>query len=287
MNEESKATQKCIQDLMEGRALLRRGYRRPGQSEYYYLTKNFDDSYNQIDVPDDFGRQWFGKTLPDNFQNDYKITKDMNEHPEKYYIWYTMSDNKVRSLHAERHGKIFRWDTPPQGGHPGEDYNCRCLAIPYKPQYDQKKFLNDLIKNIDETQGKIDLFNAEIATMEKWIKNIREEKIKIYKKIQKSSLEGLKNGIEGANENGGIVAEIAGKIKNNPYLDFYNLLAGRTSGMFATTLAEYNSQKRQLLQLSQDEKIIAGQIEKRKDAVSDMRKEMHKMKQYMELINAF
>ncbi len=66
MNEESKATQKCIQDIMEGKTLLRRGYCRPGQSEYYYLTKNFDGSYNQIDVPDDFGRQWFGKTLPGN-----------------------------------------------------------------------------------------------------------------------------------------------------------------------------------------------------------------------------
>ena len=74
MNEESKATQKCIQNIMEGKTLLRRGYRRPGQAEYYYLAKNFDGSYNQIDVPDDFGRQWFRKTLPDNPQQYFRLS---------------------------------------------------------------------------------------------------------------------------------------------------------------------------------------------------------------------
>lgn len=44
------------------------------------------------------------------------------------YIWRTTGDNKVRSSHAERDGKVFSWDLPPEGGHPGEDYNCRCRA---------------------------------------------------------------------------------------------------------------------------------------------------------------
>ena len=25
-------------------------------------------------------------------------------------------------------GKVFSWDSPPEGGHPGEDYGCRCEA---------------------------------------------------------------------------------------------------------------------------------------------------------------
>ena len=282
-----KEIEQDITDMVTGKKLIRRDYRRPGQSEYFYLSKNADGSHNQIDMPDDFGRLWYGKTLPDNLGYEYKTTKDMNEHPEKYYVWYTRNDNKVRNLHAERHGKIFRWDTPPQGGHPGEDYNCRCLAIPYKPLYDRKKILDNIIKHIDKLQGKIDLFNAEIATMEGWIENIEKEKIEIYKKIQESSIEGLKNGIEGANDESGIVAQIAGKIKNNPYLDFYNLLAGGTSGMLATTIAEYNSQKRQLFQLSQDKEFIEVQIAKRKKYVSDLQKKIHSIKPQMELINAF
>ncbi len=44
------------------------------------------------------------------------------------YIWRTTGDSKVRSSHAGRNGKTFSWDAPPQGGHPGEAYNCRCRA---------------------------------------------------------------------------------------------------------------------------------------------------------------
>lgn len=34
----------------------------------------------------------------------------------------------MRSEHAERDGKVFDWDNPPEGGHPGEAPNCRCRA---------------------------------------------------------------------------------------------------------------------------------------------------------------
>lgn len=44
------------------------------------------------------------------------------------YIWRTRGDGKVRSAHAERDGKVFSWDDPPEGGHPGEAPNCRCRA---------------------------------------------------------------------------------------------------------------------------------------------------------------
>jgi len=44
------------------------------------------------------------------------------------YIWRTVRDSKVRSAHADRDGKLFSWTNPPPGGHPAEDYNCRCWA---------------------------------------------------------------------------------------------------------------------------------------------------------------
>jgi SPP1 gp7 family putative phage head morphogenesis protein len=48
------------------------------------------------------------------------------------YTWQTSGDERVRDTHAEHDGKVYRWDDPPADtGHPGEDFNCRCVAIPY------------------------------------------------------------------------------------------------------------------------------------------------------------
>lgn len=55
------------------------------------------------------------------------------------YKWSTSSDERVRSAHKRLHGRVFRWDDPPiisddgRRGHPGEDYQCRCIAIPVLP----------------------------------------------------------------------------------------------------------------------------------------------------------
>ena len=55
------------------------------------------------------------------------------------FIWRTITDGRERELHKELNGKIFRYDAPPvidertgQRGLPGETYNCRCDAIPYR-----------------------------------------------------------------------------------------------------------------------------------------------------------
>ena len=44
------------------------------------------------------------------------------------YVWRSVHDVRVRDAHAAREGQIFTWGNPPEGGHPGEDYNCRCWA---------------------------------------------------------------------------------------------------------------------------------------------------------------
>jgi len=45
------------------------------------------------------------------------------------YDWNTSRDERVRSQHQKQHGKRYRWDQPPPDtGHPGEDYQCRCVA---------------------------------------------------------------------------------------------------------------------------------------------------------------
>lgn len=48
-----------------------------------------------------------------------------------YYVWRTRNDRKVRPEHAANDGRVFSWDDPPDTGHPGEDYGCRCRAEPY------------------------------------------------------------------------------------------------------------------------------------------------------------
>lgn len=45
------------------------------------------------------------------------------------YVWRTSGDSRVRPSHAEKNGHRFRWDTPPPDtGHPGQDFQCRCTA---------------------------------------------------------------------------------------------------------------------------------------------------------------
>jgi len=53
----------------------------------------------------------------------------------KRYIWRTRQDSRVRPGHARLEGTVQRWAKPPDVGggrmlHPGEDWNCRCIAVP-------------------------------------------------------------------------------------------------------------------------------------------------------------
>lgn len=47
------------------------------------------------------------------------------------YKWSTSQDERVRTSHIAKNRKIFSWNNPPSDtGHPGEDIQCRCVAIP-------------------------------------------------------------------------------------------------------------------------------------------------------------
>lgn len=47
-----------------------------------------------------------------------------------HYIWRTSNDERVRPEHADREGKRYAWEDPPEDGHPGEPINCRCYPEP-------------------------------------------------------------------------------------------------------------------------------------------------------------
>jgi SPP1 gp7 family putative phage head morphogenesis protein len=47
------------------------------------------------------------------------------------YIWRTSEDERVRETHIAKNGVRFQWTTPPPDtGHPGWDFQCRCTAEP-------------------------------------------------------------------------------------------------------------------------------------------------------------
>lgn len=48
----------------------------------------------------------------------------------KRYRWSTSGDERVRQDHQALDGQVFSWDKPPAVGHPGQDIQCRCVAIP-------------------------------------------------------------------------------------------------------------------------------------------------------------
>jgi len=72
-----------------------------------------------------------------------KLNAQITQHQQRNvgcneYKWKTAGDGaRVRKDHRELHNKIFSWDDPPivdkrsgRRAHPGEDYQCRCVAIP-------------------------------------------------------------------------------------------------------------------------------------------------------------
>ena len=49
----------------------------------------------------------------------------------KHYIWASVGDDRVRDNHAEWDGQRFSWKNgSPNGTHPGQEINCRCVAMP-------------------------------------------------------------------------------------------------------------------------------------------------------------
>lgn len=66
----------------------------------------------------------------------YKFNANLNELRQKdlgidKFTWVTEEDEKVRSSHAARNGKVMSWENPLGGILPGEEVNCRCEAEPY------------------------------------------------------------------------------------------------------------------------------------------------------------
>lgn len=46
------------------------------------------------------------------------------------FVWRTVSDERVRPVHAARNGQVYKYSAPPSGELPGTPVLCRCYAEP-------------------------------------------------------------------------------------------------------------------------------------------------------------
>lgn len=69
------------------------------------------------------------------------LTQARAEHVgSEAYVWKTAGDARVRLSHRRLNGTSQKWDDPPLSdppdhhSHPGQIWNCRCVALPIIPQ---------------------------------------------------------------------------------------------------------------------------------------------------------
>lgn len=71
----------------------------------------------------------------------------------KKYMWSTSGDERVRDSHADKEGQIFEYTNPPADtGHPGHDFNCRCVAIPVLDDVVSHGLREEVARNDDDVQ---------------------------------------------------------------------------------------------------------------------------------------
>ena len=71
----------------------------------------------------------------------------------KKYMWSTSLDERVRDSHADKEGLVFEYVNPPADtGHPGHDFNCRCVAIPVLDDVVSHGLREEVARNDDDVQ---------------------------------------------------------------------------------------------------------------------------------------
>lgn len=116
------------------------------------------------------------------------------------YVWVSMPDGITRDSHRSMNGKVCRWDDPTvyseDGGKtwkkrsanmfigdPGQDYNCRCTAVPFEsgdeeylvtkfPEEEEPKEQEKIVNFEKNLEEKADEF---LKSQEKLVKKIENE----------------------------------------------------------------------------------------------------------------
>lgn len=121
-----------------------------------------DDVRDVLEEPDTFGlrvedlskriqeRADVSKSRADLIARDQtlKLNGQLNQTRQENagvveYIWSTSHDERVRPIHVELDGTRQRWSDPPvtdedgNVNHPGQDFQCRCVALPVVADLDE------------------------------------------------------------------------------------------------------------------------------------------------------
>ena len=125
------------------------------------------------------------------------------------YTWMSMPDGVTRDTHRAMNGLVCRWDDPTvysddggktwherKGsmfiGQPGQDYNCRCTAVPFDPEleddYDVKEAPEEMPDEKEPSpleKSREELAKAEerAEKAEKAEKSLRKENEKYYDRL--------------------------------------------------------------------------------------------------------
>lgn len=76
-----------------------------------------------------------GSAKPDD-ETVRALSREVLKTPDGHYVWRTVGDDRVRAGHAAHDWETRAWDDAPD---PGEEFNCRCWAVPAKPEQIEKK----------------------------------------------------------------------------------------------------------------------------------------------------
>lgn len=82
------------------------------------------------------------------------------------FRWRTSKDERVRDTHKVLEDKIFSYDDPPAVGLPGEDFHCRCIALPIFDDDEEEEVETQaaFLKNRQEINENIEQNNPDIST---------------------------------------------------------------------------------------------------------------------------
>lgn len=205
----------------------------------------------------------------------------------RYYKWMCMLDGVTRDTHRSMNGLVCDWEDDTvysdDGGktwkkrmgsmfigQPGQDYNCRCTAIPFDPELEDDYEVKEMPEEKPEEKEPTPL---EKAREEAKAAEERAEKAAINVKEYKERIETFENDIEKVSfENGLLKEEIKGysfaKIINNilSRRKFKNMFDKETihkygdSGLLVSKTRLEQSKKSSQEKKKFDKEVITGEI---------------------------
>lgn len=177
-------------------ALQRLGYyKAPGYGMTPYPDAQLFDAVSNLQR--DKGMRATGEVRPgEDTEKAIRTALDTNSsgasaraENEGKYIWRTRGDCKVRSEHAERDGKVFEWNNPPDGGHPGEAPNCRCWAEAVEDNKAECARLKAQLEvdgnNLDGAKRRWERANRIVDETSSKLANVRHRKAAVVSEVRR------------------------------------------------------------------------------------------------------